>query len=564
MCSRFLTSIVAIVSLLSVTSANAFMAPSLPILSTLTHSYNMNYGSSLWANMRSNFELQDDAYMPAVRREIHWWQQHQGYLYDMLTQSQPYIYYVFAQTRNRHLPAELALLPFVESQYNPFAYSSVGAMGLWQMMPGTASGFGIKINWWYDGRRDVVTSTSAALDYLTYLYNFFDQNWQLAIAAYDSGEGTVLDAVRHNEREHRRTDFWNLPLPEETRDYLPKLLALAAIIKNPNQYNIELPYISDRSYFAAVDVHSQIDISEAAKLADVSVSTIRSLNPGFRRWATDPDGPYDILVPVAKTKFFIEHLNYLPKKDRVTWRHYYIRHGDTLDKIARKFHTDIPIIKQVNGLTSDIIHLHQSLLIPESFHGSIHSELLRERATIAEVDIPGPQRSVYIVKPGNTLWSIAKQFNLNTRQIRFWNNLSSKHAVSSGERLTLWVKKHHWFHSHTINYTVRSGDNLSKIAKEFNTTASKIKKLNYLHSDLIHVKQNLKIPTDIRAHSRHVSHQKNRHRLKREIYHVRIGDTLDVIARRLGVKVKSIISWNHIKNPKDIHPKQALVIYRVS
>lgn len=558
-----ITWLIALIAMFCMTNASAFMAPSLADIEAPNMDNNADYSSSIFADMRSNFQLQDDTYMPAVEQQIQWWQEHSGYLDQLLVQARPYIYYVYQQTQERNLPAELALIPFIESQYNPFAVSRVGALGLWQMMPGTASGFGLKINWWYDGRRDVVASTSAALDYFTYLYNFFDQNWYLAIAAYDSGEGTVLDAVRYNERKQRKTDFWNLPLPSETKDYLPKILALAAIIKNPNQYGIELPYIPDRPYFASVDVQSQIDINEVAKLAGVSDAMIRQLNSGFRRWATDPDGPYTILIPVAHAQEFANKLDHLPKEARVTWHHYYVSQGDTLSKIAQKYKTTVSIIKEVNNLKDNTIQIKQSLLIPESDHYSITSKFLRSRATIAEINLPGPQRMVYVVQSGNSLWSIAKQFDITVRDIRFWNNLSAKHVASPGEKLTLWLKKRHWSHPSTVNYQVRQGDSLGKIANEFNTSIDKIKSLNQLHNNIIHVNQTLKIPSTITTLSGHHAQHSTRHQLKREIYHVRPGDNLATIAKRFGVKEQSIISWNHLTEPNQLQPKQELVIYKL-
>ena len=504
MCARIWTIIASITLISFCTNAQAFILPSLPQVTHWQGGASYDYANSIWADMRNYFQLQDDAYQPGVQAEIRWYQNHQSYLYQILQGAEPYIYYIFQQTRQRNLPAELALLPYIESQYNPFAYSGVGAMGLWQMMPGTASGFGLKINWWYDGRRDVVASTRAALDYLTYLDDFFNNDWHLAIAAYDSGEGTVLDALRYNERMHRRTDFWNLPLPQETRNYLPKLLALAAIIKDPAQYGIVLPTIPDRPYFTAVNVHSQIDIDEAAKFAGVTISSIRKLNPGFRRWATDPGGPHTILVPVAKAKIFTERLNHLPKNDRVTWRHYIVKHRDSLDKIARHYKTSIAIIKQVNDIHSSLIHIGQNLLIPESYHSSIHSPILKEHATIAEVDVPGPRLNIYIAKPGDNLRTIARKFKLNVKQLRFWNNLTSEYRVAPGEPLTLWIQKftHHYYkHFGIMNYKVRTGDSLIKIAKKFHTTVKELKRLNHIHNNIIRVKQNIKVPA---AH--HVLH----------------------------------------------------------
>lgn len=187
------------------------------------------HNSDLWSVLQHQFTLNHYENNPAVKAQIEWFLKRKKYIYKLAENAQPYLYYILTQVDKRKLPAEMVLLPMIESAYDPFAFSSAGASGLWQMMPGTASGFGLKQNWWYDGRRDIVASTNAALDYLSYLQSFFNGNWLLAIAAYDSGEGTVLSATRKNIAKGEPTDFWSLNLPRETQAYIPKLLALAEI-----------------------------------------------------------------------------------------------------------------------------------------------------------------------------------------------------------------------------------------------------------------------------------------------------------------------------------------------
>jgi membrane-bound lytic murein transglycosylase D len=191
---------------------------------------------NLWDVLREEFTLPHYEDNPAVQEKIEWYMNNQDFLLRSATRAAPYLYYILQQVKKRHLPAELVLLPIIESGYNPFAISNMGAMGIWQMMPDTASGLGIKRDSWYDGRRDVIASTRAALNYLAYLQSFFDGNWLLAIAAYNTGEGNVLAAIRRNIREGYGTDFWSLPVAQQTKDYVPRLLALAVIISHPDLF----------------------------------------------------------------------------------------------------------------------------------------------------------------------------------------------------------------------------------------------------------------------------------------------------------------------------------------
>lgn len=519
---------------------------------------------NLWDDIQDHLQLPDYSNVPAVQKQIIWFQKHQEYLNYMIKKSAPYMFYIYQLTVRRNLPAELALLPMVESGYNPFGYSAVGANGLWQMMPGTASGLGLKIDWWYDGRRDIVTSTNAAFNYLAYLNDFFTNDWLLAIAAYDCGEGTVQHAMKYNKEHELPTDFWYLHLPKETEIYVPKLLALAAIIRDPNRYGITLLPINNAPYLAQVDVGSQIDLNQAAKLANVSVTTIRKLNPGFRRWATDPDGPYTLLVPADKEEAFKQRLSVLPKNERVTWREHTVKSGNALITIAHNNKTSINIIKQVNHLKNNIIHPGQRLLIPVAYRGSITSPILRQRTTITEEKIPGPQRVVHIVKNGDTMWTLAEKYGVSTREIRFWNSLSSEQRLLSSQKILIWAPPHaKSVHKHVYTYKVIPGDSISVIAHRFNSTAKAIRTANHLKNNTIHAEQVLTIP----GKSYHVKyHHRSSHRIlppyKRYLIHtVKPGDNLQKIAHEFHTTTANLKKWNKLEKDKYIHPGQKLYIY---
>ena len=231
--------------------------------------------------MRAHFHINNQISRPSVPRQIAWYKKHPEYIRKLSENARPYMYYVYHEVKKRGMPAEIALVPMIESGYDPYAYSHAGAAGLWQMMPTTAAGFGLHLNWWYDGRRDIYASTTAALDYLEYLHNFFHGDWLDALAAYDSGEGHVLSRIRYNAHHHRDTHFWALKLPRETRRYIPKLLALSQIIEHPRQYHVYLPPIPNKPYFSRITTPGQIDLNVAAKHAEIDINKIYELNPGL-------------------------------------------------------------------------------------------------------------------------------------------------------------------------------------------------------------------------------------------------------------------------------------------
>jgi len=287
----------------------------------------------------------------AIQRD--WYVKHPSYLNRVAKRAEPFLYYIVEELEKNNVPIELALLPIVESAFDPFAYSHGRASGMWQFVPGTGTRFGMKQNWWYDGRRDVIASTEGAIKYMKYLHKYFDGDWLLALAAYNSGEGRVRRAVKKNKSKGKNTDFWALDLPKETKAYVPKLLALADIIKRPEQFNLNLYEIANEEVISQVDIKSQIDLAKAATLADLSLTELQRLNPGFNRWSTDPDGPHRLLIPKHKVESFELNLAKLTKSDRLAWQRYKIKNGDNLGYIANKFHTSIELIRQVNFINGN-------------------------------------------------------------------------------------------------------------------------------------------------------------------------------------------------------------------
>ncbi len=411
-----------------------------------------------------------------IQQQRDWYLRHPQYLDVISERARPFLYQIVQEVEKRNMPLELALLPAVESAFDPFAYSWGSASGLWQIIPVTSKRFGLKEDWWYNGRRDVTASTNAALDYLEYLHRFFDGNWLNAIAAYNSGEGTVLNAIRYNKKHHRPTDFWSLDLPSQTEVYVPKLLALAQIVREPHHYGVKLPELPNRPVLEEVTLKSQFDLSIVSKMAGITESQLRRYNPGFNHWASSPDGPYTLLLPVDKIDGFKHKLAKLKEpQDLLRWTRYQIKSGDSLSVIAHKNRTSIRYLKALNHLKSNTIQVGHHLLIPV-----IPYETAKPAQSKAGVKNQRSYQLSYTVKPGDSLWRIGHKFKVSYKDIAEWNNLKSGAVLSPGKKLKIWQTIKSKGVIRKVIYKVRRGDSLESIANKFKVTTSDIYHWNQL------------------------------------------------------------------------------------
>lgn len=399
---------------------------------------------SVWEILRHDFVLNHETSQPEVQAQLRWLLQHPRYI-QSFKQSEPYMYHIITELKKRHLPGELALIPMVESAFNPFAYSGAGAAGLWQLMPRTGTDLGLKQDWWYDGRRSIPSSTDAALNHLVYLYHTFHQNWILAFAAYDAGEGSVARIVQ--VRHH--TNFWTFPLPKETRDYVPRLLALAEIIQHPQRYQVQLPNIPYLPYFAEVNVGSQIDLGHAASLAGISYQDLLKLNPGYNRWTTAPNQPYKLLIPANKVASFNQNLARIPRNKRVPWMRYQVRSGDSLQLIAARHHTSVNMIKELNQLSNEIVPPGQYILIP---NGMFAANTLSKRTHYTR---PETYKIIYIVDKKDNYTTVSQKFSVSEQQIKTWNHLDAQAPLQTGQNLIIWQSIHHSHHAKHRNSLTR-------------------------------------------------------------------------------------------------------------
>lgn len=317
----------------------------------------------IWQRLRTGFRLPPRE-RPAVQKYIDNYRNHPRHIEAILQRGEPYLFYILSRVEAYGLPAELALLPVIESAFDPLSDSPAGAAGIWQFMPGTAKQVGLHQDWWFDGRKDIVAATEAALGYLGELHQQFDGDWLLTLAAYNAGRARVNKAIRRNQARGEAVDFWNLPLPGETREYVPKLIALRAIISNPAAYGITLPVLANRCYFSTVEVDGQLDLRVAARLSGTSVAELQRLNPGLIRSTTPPAGTHRLLVPGTSEQGFRERLARLPADQRILSVRYRIRQGDTLSTIARSSRTTVTRLREVNQLGSTRIYAGKLLIVP--------------------------------------------------------------------------------------------------------------------------------------------------------------------------------------------------------
>jgi membrane-bound lytic murein transglycosylase D len=433
-----------------------------------------------WARIREAMDLPLSA-DPRVRRAIAWYRKNPKYLHRLARRARPYLAYIVREVEKRDMPMEFALVPVVESAFRVRAYSRVGASGLWQFMPSTGKRYGLNQNWWYDGRRDVVESTRAALEYLTKLLEEFGGDPLLAVAAYNWGEGNVRRAVARNRARGKPTDVWSLRLPRETQIHVSRLVAIAAIVERPNEYGVVLETIPDRIHFRPVSTGGQINLAFAARLAGISLAELHRLNPGFKRAATAPDGPHRLQLPSDTTERFTAGLAGLPVGKHGRWARHVIVRGDTLGEIAGRYGTSIRALKVTNRLTSDRIIAGSHLMVPIVLGNRDAPRLgATTRTRPDRIVAEGPQKLIHLVRSGDSLWRIAHKHGVEIQQLAAWNDLSIEAVLQPGQKLRLIPAAYTGPQSEPerIRYRVKRGDSLWEISRQFGVSVASLRRWN--------------------------------------------------------------------------------------
>lgn len=439
----------------------------------------------LLERIRAGYQL-EDVDQKAIDQQLAWYANHPDYLERTFGRGERYLYYIVTQLEERNMPLELTLLPIVESAFEPFGYSRARASGLWQFIPGTGKRFGLKQNWWYDGRRDIVESTRAALDYLQFLHEEFNGDWLLAVAAYNSGEVNVHRAINRNLSLNKPTDFWHLKLPRETRAYVPKLLAMSRLVRDPQALGIEFWSIANEPYFASVETGGQIDLKMAAELAGITIDEITHLNPAFNRWATDPDGPHQLLVPIESSEVFRESLGQVLPEERVRLDRHAVQSGDTLSTIARRYSVSVAVVKEINGLKGTQLRAGQDLLIPAN-GAALHPKVALAAARVDGRAPPVNRNSrTHVVRRGESLWTIARAHGVSVNSLASLNGMEPGDLLPAGRKIKVRGSSGASGavvvagNGEQMTYTVRRGDTLSHIARRFSVTVSQLLNWNGL------------------------------------------------------------------------------------
>jgi len=453
----------------------------------------------LWSRVRSGYALEGKVDEGRVDRQLDVYGNKQRLFDSIAPSASKYMYHVVERLEERNIPLELALLPVLESGYNPQAVSPSRAAGIWQIIPGTGTRMGLEQSAWYDGRKDVIASTEAALDYLEELHKRFDGDWYLALAAYNAGEGNVQRAIDRNKRLGKPTDYWSLPLSQQACNFVPRLLALSRVLEDPVDHGVEISPIPNQPSLVPVEVGQQVNLQRAAARAGIDADALLSSNPAYKRGYTAPGTTNTLLVPSDEQKNFLAAVaNSTP--EAASGERYRVRPGDTLRGIARLHETTPEALKSLNGLSGDTIVAGAYLQLPRDA-----VQPPRRYPTTESVALK--RKGIYVIKPGDSLSSIAKRFSTTVPRLAQLNAMDAGTTLRIGQQIR-----------------VRSPQSTTLAASSSRESAT--------------------------AQSNRVEYQ------------VRKGDSLSRIAGRFSVSVEQVLRWNSISSPRaTIHPGQKLILY---
>jgi len=466
--------------------------------------------ANLWDRIRAGFRFDLDEDNARIAAQRNWYVRNPQYLDRVIARGARYLHHIVEETEARDMPMELALLPIVESAFDPFAYSVADAAGPWQFIPSTGRVFGLRQDWWYDGRRDIVYSTAAALTYLGQYAARFDGDYYKALASYNAGGGTISRAVTRNLRAGKRTDYWSLQVPQETAAYVPKLIALAQIVRDPGKYGLRLAPIPDEPRFVQVRLPTQVDLARAAELAGIPLAELYLYNPAHSRWLSDPVGPHRLLVPVEVADEFRAAIDNAEADEFVFSVPYAVQDGDTLESIAARHDLPMEALRAMNESIDGSPAAGTTVIVPQPRLLLANADMTYEPRIVA-LNQPGKARrssapaptQYYVVRRGDTLSSVARRYGVPLRDLARLNGMKLSKPLKVGQKLK-----------------VKSGGGASAVAAR---TGGK------------------------KASARSGSDGRKVHVVKR-------GETLSSLSRKFKVSVHDIARWN------DFSPKRQLKI----
>ncbi len=490
----------------------------------------------LFQRMRIGFSM-PDINDDLVLYHQQWYLNRPDYLRRMVDRSSRYMYHILEELEKRGMPTELALLPMVESAYNPMAYSRAKASGLWQFIPSTGRRYNLDQTWWKDDRRDIVASTSAALDYLQSIYEMHG-DWHLALASYNWGEGAVGRAIAKNQAQGLPTDYLSLTMPNETRNYVPKLQALKNIFKNPTLFSqLDLPKVPNKPFFATVTTDSHIDVKLAAKLAEMPVQDFVALNPAHNRPVIKPDS--SLVIPAEKLTTFVSNLEAHEDSNKPlsNWQAYTFRSGDTLNKIARRFGMTVSELRAINGLTDNKTRIGPgtSLLVAgQDKTKELDMAALPEQPKMADPE-PVARNRTYTVRRGDTLPAIAKRHDMSVAEIKRINKLRND-KIAAGTQLQLVAAQ-----TAETAFTANAKKQPERIVAQINPGKNEAPSIRKIARPTEKPKAADSKPQGTAR------------------YTVRSGDTLYSISRQFKVAVNDLMQWNRV-TPSTLRPGTTLTI----
>lgn len=445
-----------------------------------TKSLSLRNYPQVWDKLRSGFCL-DTVYSARVEREIKWFVNNKAFVYRSIERSKPFIHHVIAELEKNNLPLELALLPLVESGYQPFAYSPSKAAGIWQFIPPTAKEYGLSKSWMYDGRRDILSSSKAAAHFLKDMHRHFKQDWLLAIASYNTGAGNVSKSLRKANYTIGQKTFWDLDLPRETEIYVPKLIAIRDIIANPRAYGFNLPKISNKSSTKFIKVSYPIDFYTISILSGLEEDKVHRLNPGFSGWYFLPEMQNKLLLPRKNADLFAKRFNKLARIIYKNKIHKVVR-GDSLSKISRIYNVSIKSIKVLNNLKSDLIRIGQKIVLP--IEGLADND---NTVTIAGTEYIINDKTItynHIVKRYDNWYKIARYYNTNLKTLLSWNDATVKTKLKISQKIKIIMKAPILSRTDKINlrYVVDLGDTVNIISKGFMISKKELLSTNNIKS----------------------------------------------------------------------------------